>query len=73
MIFRYYNDVQDVQPLIPSEIKFEYKQFKYFYFKNELLLSEEILIEKLGNIGEVFQNLQDNTEIIERIKELSTS
>jgi len=49
------------------------EKFKYFYFKGELLLSEETLIEKLDNIGEVFQNLQDNTEIIERIKELSTS
>ena len=73
LIFRYDNESQDVLPLRPSDVRPKQEKFKYFYFKGELLLSEETLIEKLDNIGEVFQNLQDNTEIIERIKELSTS
>jgi group I intron endonuclease len=73
LIFRYDNKSQDLIPLTPNDMRPKQEKFKYFYFKGELLLSEEILIEKLDNIGEVFQNLQDNTEIIKRNKNLLAS
>lgn len=65
LIFRYENDIQDIEKLTPKDIQFKRHNFKYFYFNNELLLSEEILIEKRGNIKEVLPIVnKDNIEII---------
>lgn len=64
LMFRYESDVQDVEKLTPKDIQFKRHHFKYFYFNGNLLLSEEILIEKRNNIVGILQNNLDNTEII---------
>lgn len=64
LIFQHEKDCEKILPLNPTDIRFNRHDFKYFYFNGELLLSEEILIEKRNNIGEIFQDFQDNTEII---------
>lgn len=72
LIFRYTNSNIPVIPLIPQDIHPTRNKFTNFWFKNELLLSEEILIEKRNNIGEVLRE-RDNTEIICINKEIQTS